>query len=88
MLAANYTTLRNNLKEYCDRVYDENEILIITRKAERNVVMMSMEQYSRIEKYMRNLQYLAMLRESEQQLQEGKAIIKTMDELEAMAADE
>jgi len=88
MLAANYTTLRNNLKEYCDRVYDENEILIITRKAERNVVMMSMEQYSRIEKYMRNLQYLAMLRESEQQLQEGKVIIKTMDELEAMAADE
>ena len=87
MLAANYTTLRNNLKEYCDRVYDENEILIITRKAERNVVMMSMEQYSRIEKYMRNLQYLAMLRESEQQLQEGKVIIKTMDELEAMAAD-
>lgn len=88
MLAANYTTLRNNLKEYCDRVYDENEILIITRKAERNVVMMSMEQYSRIEKCMRNLQYLAMLRESEQQLQEGKVIIKTMDELEAMAADE
>lgn len=88
MLAANYTTLRNNLKEYCDRVYDENEILIITRKAERNVVMMSMEQYSRIEKYMRNLQYLAMLRESEQQLQEGRVIIKTMDELEAMAADE
>ena len=88
MLAANYTTLRNNLKEYCDRVYDENEILIITRKAERNVVMMSMEQYSRIEKYMRNLQYLAMLRESEQQLQEGKVIIKTMDDLEAMAADE
>jgi len=88
MLAANYTTLRNNLKEYCDRVYDENEILIITRKAERNVVMMSMEQYSRIEKYMRNIQYLAMLRESEQQLQEGKVIIKTMDELEAMAADE
>lgn len=88
MLAANYTTLRNNLKEYCDRVYDEDEILIITRKEERNVVMMSMEQYSRIEKYMRNLQYLAMLRESEQQLQEGKVIIKTMDELEAMAADE
>jgi len=49
---------------------------------------MSMEQYSRIEKYMRNIQYLAMLRESEQQLQEGKVIIKTMDELEAMAADE
>lgn len=88
MIAANYTTLRNNLKEYCDRVYDEGEILVITRKEERNVVMMSMEQYSRIEKYMRNLQYLAMLRESEQQLREGKTISKSIEELEMMARDE
>lgn len=88
MLAVNYTTVRNNLKEYCDRVYDENEILIVTRKEDRNVVMMSLEQYSRIEKYLRNLQYLSMLKESDEQLRDGKVVVKTMDELEAMATDE
>ena len=88
MLAVNYTTVRNNLKEYCDRVYDENEILIVTRKEDRNVVMMSLEQYSRIEKYLRNLQYLSMLKESDEQLRDGKVVVKTMRELEAMATDE
>lgn len=88
MLAVNYTTVRNNLKEYCDKVYDENEILIVTRKEDRNVVMMSLEQYSRIEKYLRNLQYLSMLKESDEQLRDGKVVVKTMDELEAMATDE
>ena len=88
MLAVNYTTVRNNLKEYCDRVYDEIEILIVTRKEDRNVVMMSLEQYSRIEKYLRNLQYLSMLKESDEQLRDGKVVVKTMDELEAMATDE
>lgn len=32
MLAANFTTLRNNLKNYCDEVSDNNETVIVTRK--------------------------------------------------------
>lgn len=32
MLAVNYSTLRNNLKDYCDKATDKNEIVIVTRK--------------------------------------------------------
>ena len=40
MIAVNYSTIRNNLKGYCDRATDENEIVIVTRKEEKNVVIM------------------------------------------------
>ena len=50
MLAINYTTMRNNLKEYCDRATDEGETIIVTRKADRNVVILSLEQYNQMEK--------------------------------------
>ena len=46
MLAINYTELRNNLKECMDRVTDDYETLIITRKENRNVVMISEEMYN------------------------------------------
>ena len=38
-------------------------------------------------KAVRNAEYLAMLDESERQLREGKIVIKSMEELEAMAAE-
>ena len=85
MLAVNYTALRNNLKDYCDQVCDTRDTLIVTRKSDRNVVMMSLERYNELEKLERNAQYLAMLAESDRQLREGKVVVKTMEELEAMA---
>ena len=85
MLAANYTALRNNLKDYCDQVCDTRDTLIVTRKADRNVVMMSLERYNELEKLEKNAQYLAMLAESDRQLREGKVVVKSMEELEAMA---
>ena len=48
MLAENYSTLRNNLKSYCDRTTDDAETVIVTRKDEKNVVMMSLETYNNI----------------------------------------
>lgn len=85
MLAANYTSLRNNLKDYCDQVCDTRDTLIVTRKSDRNVVMMSLERYNEIEKLINNAQYLAMLEESNRHLREGRVVVKSMDELEAMA---
>jgi antitoxin YefM len=37
MLAVNYSTLRNNLKKYCDKATDEDETVIVTRKNEKNI---------------------------------------------------
>ena len=53
MLAVNYSTLRNNLKKYCDKATDEDETVIVTRKNEKNIVIMSLEQYSELDKMRR-----------------------------------
>ncbi len=48
MLATNYSNVRSNLKEYCDRVTDEGEIVLVTRKGDKNVVIMSLEKYNQL----------------------------------------
>lgn len=84
MLAANYTSVRNNLKNYCDMVFDNDETLIVTRKEDKNVVIMSLAKYTMFEKLLNNAKYLAMLEESNKELREGKVVVKTMEELEKM----
>ena len=61
MVAANYTSVRNNLKEYCDLATDQNETVILTRKADRNVVILSLSRYNEMEKAIRNALYLEKL---------------------------
>lgn len=61
MLAVNYSTLRNNLKKYCDKATDEDETVIVTRKNEKNIVIMSLEQYSELEKICRHSGYVVKL---------------------------
>jgi len=48
MLAVNYSTLRNNLKSYFDKASDDAETIFVTRKNEKNIVMMSLESYNNI----------------------------------------
>ncbi|MBQ2679688.1 MAG: type II toxin-antitoxin system Phd/YefM family antitoxin [Firmicutes bacterium] len=84
MLAINYSTLRNNLKDYCDKATDEDETVIVTRKNEKNVVLLSMEKYNAMTKAARNAEYLDMLDRSMEQAKEGRVIIKTIEELEEM----
>lgn len=87
MLAVNYSTIRNKLKEYCDKVTDEFETVIVTRKDEKNVVIISLEEYNAIMKAARNAAYLDMVDRSAAQLESGKTVIKTMAELEAMESE-
>ena len=47
-LAVNYTNLRENMKSYLDKVTEDYETLIITRKDNRNVVMISEESYNNL----------------------------------------
>jgi antitoxin YefM len=44
MLAVNYSNLRDNMKGYFDRVAEDRETLIVTRKDE-NMVIMSQSSY-------------------------------------------
>ena len=48
MIAVNYTGLRENMKTYMDKVCDDYEVLAVTRKENRNVVMMSEEYYNNL----------------------------------------
>lgn len=72
MLAVNYSTIRNNLKDYCDKVTDFSETVIVTRKGEKNVVMMSLEKYNQLEKAARNAEYLSMIDREMAQLEAGR----------------
>lgn len=72
MLAVNYSTIRNNLKNYCDKATDMQETVVVTRKNEKNVVILSLEKYNQLEKAARNAEYLAMLDRSMTQLEAGK----------------
>lgn len=72
MLAVNYSTIRNNLKNYCYEVTDNNETVIVTRKAEKNVVILSLEKYNRLMKIVQNAEYLAMIDRGIKQLEAGK----------------
>jgi antitoxin YefM len=48
MDAVSYSDLRQNLKAYMDRVFHDHETLIITRKNDENVVLLSIEDYNSI----------------------------------------
>ena len=72
MIAANYTNVRNNLKEYCDMAYDAGETVVVTRKARKNVVILSLERFNLMEKEIRNSKYLDKLDRAFDQLYAGK----------------
>lgn len=72
MLAVNYSTIRNNLKAYCDEATDNNETVIVTRKDEKNVVLLSLEKYNQMIKAVQNAEYLAMIDRGIAQLSSGK----------------
>lgn len=48
MLAVNYTNLRENMKAYMDKVTNDYETMIVTRKDNKNVVMISEESYNNL----------------------------------------
>lgn len=72
MVAANYTSVRNNLKDYCDLATENGETVIVTRKEDRNIVIMSLDRYNDMEKEIRNAQYLAKIDRAFQQLYAGQ----------------
>ena len=84
MLAVNYSTIRENLKSYCDKVTDLNETVIVTRKNEKNVVIISLDEWNSLQKALRNAEYLGRLNRSVADVKAGRVVVKTMDELEAM----
>ena len=84
MLAVNYSTIRENLKSYCDKVTDNNETVIVTRKDEKNVVIISLDEWNILQKSLKNAEYLGKLNRSIADIKAGRIVTKTMQELEEM----
>ena len=78
----NKKSIRNKLKDYCDQATDNHETVIVTRKGEKNVVLMSLEQYNAIMKATRNAEYLAKIDMSIEQLENGKGQVHELIEVD------
>lgn len=85
MLAVNYTNLRENMKSYMDRVTDDYETMIVTRKDNKNIVMLSEESYNNL---MENVHVMGnkfnydWLMESKVQLEKGNVSTHDLVEVE------
>lgn len=85
MLAVNYTTLRENMKTYMDKITDDYETMIVTRKDNKNVVMLSEESYNNM---MENIYVMGdksnydWLMESKAQLENGTVSLHELSEVE------
>lgn len=84
MIAVNYSTIRENLKSYCDKVTDNNETVIVTRKDEKNVVIISLDEWNSLQKALKNAEYLGKLNRSISDIKAGRVVTKTIQELEEM----
>lgn len=83
MLAVNYSELRKNLKDYCDRAVDNLETVLVTRKNEKNVVMISLEEYNNLLEnayIMSDLDYYKDLVKRAEDVKDSKVIEKDLIE--------
>lgn len=84
MLTVNYTNLRDNMKTYMDKVTDDYETMIVTRKDNKNVVMLSEETYNNLMEnvyVMGNKANYDWLMESKAQLENGNFSVKKLAEV-------
>ena len=85
MLAVNYTTLRDNMKTYMDKVTDDYETMIVKRKNNKNVVMLSEESYNNLMEniyVMGNKANYDWLMKGKEQLERGKGTVHELIEVE------
>ena len=81
MLAVNYTNLRDNMKSSMDKVTDDYETMIVTRKNNKNVVMLSEESYNNLIEnayIMGNKANYDWLMESKAQLEKGNVSVREL----------
>ena len=82
MLAVSFSTMRNNLKSYCDKEVKENEDVIVTRKNEENVVLINLEKYNQFLKAVQNAEYLAKIDRGFSQMKSGKGQVHDLIEVD------
>ena len=84
MIATKQMDLRANIKKYFDLAFN-GETIIVSRKENKNVVVISEQEYNELQRAKRNAEYLAKLDQSFSQLKKGEVVKLSMEELEHMA---
>lgn len=84
MIATKQMDLRANIKKYFDLAFN-GETIIVSRKENKNVVVISEQEYNELQRAKRNAEYLAKLDKSFSQLKKGEVVKLSMEELEHMA---
>ena len=85
MIAVNYTQFRNNMKSNLDLVTDDYETLVVTRKENRNVVIIAEDSFNNL---LENVHVLGnkynydWLIESKEQLESGVAKKRVLVEVD------
>lgn len=83
MKAISYTAARSNLAKTMESICNDHEPVIITRKNERSVVMLSLEDYEALEEtayLLRSPKNMRRLIESISELEDGKGFPKELNE--------
>lgn len=81
MTAIKSIDIRNNFNIFCDKVFG-GETLIISRPKNENVVMISENEYNRLQKAKRNAEYLSMLDRSIEEAKSGNIIVKSLEDFD------
>lgn len=83
MIAVRERDVRTNLRKYFDMAFS-GEIVNVSCKENKNVVVISEAEYNELEKAKKNVEYLEKLNRADEQIKNGQVVTKTIDELLAM----
>ena len=81
MMIVKQMEIRDNIKKYFDLAH-EGETIIVPRKNNKNVVIISEKDYREFEKYKTNALYIKMLEESMKQAKKGEPVTMPIKELD------
>ena len=86
MLAVKSMDVRGHFKEWCDKVFS-GETLIISRPKNENIVMISETEYNEMMRIKRNVEYLTRIDKSLEELNAGKTMSFSLEELTEMESE-
>jgi len=86
MEVVNYSEFRKHLKEYLDKASDDAEVVVVSRSKDKNVVVISLDEYNSWIETLHLLKTEAnreRLRESIKSLKAENVIVKNLNDSEA-----
>lgn len=87
MLAVKSANIRDNFKEWCDKI-SMGETVVISRPKNENIYMINEAEYNALQKAKRNAEYWEKINKSIENHEKGDTISFTMEELQAMESED